>query len=180
MVCLFWFLQVSPSMSCPLFPVLFQWALFLLYKTVQNRTSDLEPSLKSFYTTAIKPASVGFLATMKSSLARTHTHTHSVSCFVFLYTMRLSRSVMSDTATPWTVTHQAPLSLEFYRQEDWSGLPFPPPGDLPDPGFKPASPVSPALQVDSVPAEPSRNGILSIFKNWEWFWNKWINHINPW
>ena len=158
MVCLFWFLQVSPSMSCPLFPVLFQWALFLLYKTVQNRTSDLEPSLKSFYTTAIKPASVGFLATMKSSLA--HTHTHSVSCFVFLYTMRLSRSVMSDTATPTTVTHQAPLSLEFYRQEDWSGLPFPPPGDLPDPGFKPASPVSPALQVDSLPAEPSRNGIL--------------------
>ena len=36
--------------------------------------------------------------------------------------------------TPWTVAHQAPLSLEFSRQEYWSGLPFPPPGDLPNPG----------------------------------------------
>ena len=48
-------------------------------------------------------------------------------------------------ATPWTVAHQAPLSTDFPRQEYWGGLPFPPPGDLPDPGIKPASPVSPAL-----------------------------------
>ena len=41
--------------------------------------------------------------------------------------------------TPWTVAQQAPLSMEFPRQEYWSGLPFPPPGDLPDPGIKPAS-----------------------------------------
>ena len=47
-------------------------------------------------------------------------------------------------ATPWTVAHQAPLPMEFSRQEDWSGLPFPPP-DLPDPGTKPASLTSPAL-----------------------------------
>ena len=40
-------------------------------------------------------------------------------------------------ATPWTVAHQAPLSLGFSRQEYWSGLPFPPPGDLPDPGIEP-------------------------------------------
>ena len=39
-------------------------------------------------------------------------------------------------ATPWTVAHQAPLSLGFSRQEYWSGLPFPPPGDLPDPGIE--------------------------------------------
>ena len=72
---------------------------------------------------------------------------------------------MSGSATPWTVTHHAPLSLGFYRQKYWSGLPFPPPGDLPDPGFKPASPGSPALQVDSLPAASSRNHILltSIF-----------------
>ena len=56
--------------------------------------------------------------------------------------------------TPWTVACQAPLSMEFSRQEYWSGLPFPPPGALPDSGIKPASPVSPALQVDSLPAEP--------------------------
>ena len=44
-------------------------------------------------------------------------------------------------ATPWTVAHQAPLSMAFPRQEYWSGLPFPPPGDLPDPGIEPASPA---------------------------------------
>ena len=47
--------------------------------------------------------------------------------------------------TPWTTASQAPLSMEFSRQEYWSGLPFPPPGDLPDPEIKPASPISPAL-----------------------------------
>ena len=49
------------------------------------------------------------------------------------------------------VAHQAPLSMGFSRQEYWNGLPFPPPGDLPNPGIKPVSPVSPALQVTSVP-----------------------------
>ena len=49
------------------------------------------------------------------------------------------------SVTPWTVAHQAPLSMAFSRQEYWSGLPCPPPGDLPDPGIKPMSPVSPAL-----------------------------------
>ena len=47
--------------------------------------------------------------------------------------------------SPWTVACQAPQSLEFSRLEYWSGLPFPPPGDLPDPGIEPESPVSPAL-----------------------------------
>ena len=48
-------------------------------------------------------------------------------------------------ATPWTVAHQAPLSMEFSRQEYWSGLPVPSLGDLPDPGIKPAPLTSPAL-----------------------------------
>ena len=47
--------------------------------------------------------------------------------------------------TLWTVAHQAPLSMEFSRQEYWSRLPCPPPGHLPDPGIKPASLTSPAL-----------------------------------
>ena len=47
--------------------------------------------------------------------------------------------------TLWTIAHQAPLSMEFSRQEYWSGLPGPPPGDLPNPGIKPASLMSPAL-----------------------------------
>ena len=53
--------------------------------------------------------------------------------------------------TPWTVAHQAPPSMEFCRQEYWSGLPFPSPGDLPDPGIEPRSP---ALQADALPSEP--------------------------
>ena len=54
-------------------------------------------------------------------------------------------------ATPWTVARQAPLSMGFSRQEYWSGLSCPPPGDLPDPGIEPASPVSLAWQVDLYP-----------------------------
>ena len=52
--------------------------------------------------------------------------------------------------TPRTVTHQAPLFMRFSRQEYWSGLPDPPPGDLPDPGIEPESPAPPALQVASL------------------------------
>ena len=48
-------------------------------------------------------------------------------------------------STPWTVAHQAPLSMEFSRQEYWSGLPFPTAGDFPDPGIEPMSLASPAL-----------------------------------
>ena len=52
--------------------------------------------------------------------------------------------------TPWTVDYQAPQSMEFSRQEYWSGLPFPSPGDLPNPGIEPRS----ALQADTLPSEP--------------------------
>ena len=48
-------------------------------------------------------------------------------------------------ATPWTVARQAPLSMGFFRQEYWGGLPFPAAGDLPDPGIEPESLLSPAL-----------------------------------
>ena len=53
-------------------------------------------------------------------------------------------------ATPWTIAHQAPLSMGFSRQEYWSGLPFPSPGDLANPGIKPGSP---ALQADDLLTE---------------------------
>ena len=52
---------------------------------------------------------------------------------------------------PWTVAYQAPLSMRFSRQEYWSGLPFPSPGDLPDPGIKPGSPT---LEADALTSEP--------------------------
>ena len=57
-------------------------------------------------------------------------------------------------ATPWAVASQAPLSMRFSRQEYWSGLPFPSPGDLPNPGMEPGSPE---LQTDSFLSEPLGN-----------------------
>ena len=54
-------------------------------------------------------------------------------------------SVVSNSVTLWTVAHQVPLSMGLSRQEYWTGLPFPPPGDLPDPGTEPRSPVSHVL-----------------------------------
>ena len=54
-------------------------------------------------------------------------------------------------ATPWTVAYQAPPFMGFSRQEYWSGLPFPSPGDLPDPGIEPGSP---AFQEDALTSEP--------------------------
>ena len=60
--------------------------------------------------------------------------------------------------TLWTIGHQAPLSMGFSRQEYWSGLPFPPPGDLPNPGIEPGSP---ALQLDSLPFEPFITHLLT-------------------
>ena len=65
---------------------------------------------------------------------------------------------MSDSsAIPWTVAYQASLSMGFSRQEYWNGLPFPSPGDLPDPGIEPRSP---ALQADSLPSESQGKPII--------------------
>ena len=65
---------------------------------------------------------------------------------------------MSDSfVTPWTVAHQAPQPMGFSRQEYWSGLPFPSPEDLLDPGIEPQLP---SLQTDSLPSEPPGKAIL--------------------
>ena len=63
-------------------------------------------------------------------------------------------------ATPWTVTYQAPPSMGFPRQEYWSALPFPSPGDLPDPRIKPWSPT---LQADALPSEPQGKPYSHIY-----------------
>ena len=66
--------------------------------------------------------------------------------------------------TPWTISHQASVSMGFSSQGYWSGLPFPPPGDLPNPAIKPISPVSPALAGEFFTTEPSGklfNNIMS-------------------
>ena len=88
----------------------------------------------------------------------------------------VSRLVVSNFVTSWTVAHQAPLSIGFSRQESWSGLPFPPPGDLPDPRIEL---MSPALQAGSLPSEqPGKHNfkrMVMINKRW----NK-IFHLIEW
>ena len=71
-------------------------------------------------------------------------------------------------ATPWTVAYQAPPSMGFSGQEYWSGLPFPSPGDLPDPGIKP---WSPAFQADTLTSEPPGKSLKSTYllKNYQCF-----------
>ena len=86
-------------------------------------------------------------------------HTFSVlcsKCFIFLKVKSLNRVRLF--ATPWTVAYQASLSMGFSRQEYWSGLPFPSPGDLPNLGIEPRSP---ALEEDTLTSEPP--GKLDIF-----------------
>ena len=60
---------------------------------------------------------------------------------------------------PWTLAHQAPPSMGFSRQEYWSGLPFPSPGDLPDPGIEPRSPTLQADALTSVP--PGKGSVIN-------------------
>ena len=69
----------------------------------------------------------------------------------------VSLSVTSDSATPWTVVRQAPLSMEFSRLEHCSGWPCPSPGHLLDPGVEPGPS---ALQADSLPSEPQYKNCL--------------------
>ena len=61
---------------------------------------------------------------------------------------------------PWTVAYQAPPSMEFSRQEYWSGLPFLSPGDLPDPGIEPRFPT---LQADTLPSEPPGKTVFKFY-----------------
>ena len=74
-----------------------------------------------------------------------------------------SLSCVRLVATPWTEEPGAPLSMGFSRQEYWSGLPFPSPGDLPNPGIEPRSP---ALQANALPSEPPGK------RSSKWWWLK--------
>ena len=70
--------------------------------------------------------------------------------------------------TPWIVIHQAPLSVEFSRQQYWSGLPFPTLGDLPDPGIEPKSLASPALADGFFIIVPSGKSPCNVGGNINW------------
>ena len=95
---------------------------------------------------------------------------------IIVVVARLSRfSRVQLFVTLWTVACQTPLSMGFSRQEYWSGLSFPPPGDLPDPGIKPTSLASPVLQVDSLPGKsPGKPGDIKVASA---FWRLWIKLI---
>ena len=81
----------------------------------------------------------------------------------------LVTSIVADPfVAPWTVTHQDPLSMGFSRQEYWSGLPFPSPGDFPDPGIKPTSLVYPALTGRFFTTEPPGKPSLSLTHYFIW------------
>ena len=75
--------------------------------------------------------------------------------------------------TPWTAAHQAPLYVEFSKQEYWRGLPFPPPGDLPNPGIEPMSPASPALAGWFFTAESALITEVGINRKKG---NRWVKH----
>ena len=74
-----------------------------------------------------------------------------IKCLPLLKVKVKSLSHVQLFATPWTVAYQAPASMEFSRQEYWSGLPFPSPGDLPNPGIELRSPT---LEADALTSEP--------------------------
>ena len=76
---------------------------------------------------------------------------HPVQGILLLCSCVLSDFIHVRSVTPWTVVLQAPLSIGFSRQEYWSGLSFPLPGDLPNPGIKPESLEAPTLQANSLP-----------------------------
>ena len=79
--------------------------------------------------------------------------------------------------TPWTVAHQAPLSMGFSKQEYWSGLPFPPPGDLPKPGIKPTSLSLLHWQACSLPlVPPEKPNIIRMQISQHFPWAPLVGH----
>ena len=98
--------------------------------------------------------------TLSSSNSQVSPAPHSLVMNDFNWAVKVkSLSFVQLFATPWTVAHQAPQSMEFSRQAYWSGLPFPSAGDLPNPGIESGSL---ALQTDALPSEP-----LTVT---QWYW----------
>ena len=95
-----------------------------------------------------------------------HTSLSLYPCSIYTPMGGCSVTQSCPTVTPWTVAHQAPLSMGFSRQKYWSGLPCSPPGFLPYPGIEPMSPIAPAVQVDSLPlshqGSPSKHAYMDI------------------
>ena len=94
-------------------------------------------------------------------------HQREIYKLMFIFVpAKLLQPVVSDTLIPLTVAHQSLLSMGFSKQGYWSGLPYPPPGNLPAQGMEPAFPVAPVLQVDSLPLSHCRSP--SVYLHYVW------------
>ena len=119
--------------NCPLWFTCFKWnSHFYICGNINNNKNTIQHLLN---------------ATMFQELC----YSFILSQLIFTMVVVYSLSRVCLFVTPWTIALQAPLSMGFPRQEYWSSLPFPSPGDLPDPGIEPRSP---ALQADSLLTEP--------------------------
>ena len=109
------------------------------FTVVSEAEVDISLEFSCFF---YDPTNVGNLISGSSTFSKS-----SLNIWKFLVhtLLKYSFSRVQLFATPWTVAHQAPLSMGFSRQEYWSGLPCPPPGDLPNTGIKPTSLTFPAL-----------------------------------
>ena len=113
------------------------------------------------------PETMGQLAPTESISPKEHLTSRKCVCVCVCVCVLVAQCVQLFV-TPWTAAHQAPLSMEFSRQEYWRGLLTPSPGDHPDPGTEPQSP---ALQVDSSPSEPPGKPLETLYRMEI---NKWI------
>ena len=100
---------------------------------------------------------------------------NNIPAVVWMQIVRtLSRLVVFNSATPYAIACQTPLSMGLSRQEYWSGLPFSSPGDLPDPEIKLLSPMSPILAGDSLPLSHLGNPWIHVGVQQMWRWKRWI------
>ena len=104
-----------------------------------------------------------------------------LSCSFLVWLCAAVLSLVWLSMIPWTVACQAPLSMEFSRQEYWSGSPFPSPGDLPEARIKPMSPTSPAFQVNSLSlSQRGSPPLISCCLNCPFeYWRSWKARVLP-
>ena len=124
--------------------------------------------MKTFFLASVLSLSSTFLRRVNTFIIRLY-----VSSSNKFIVKSLSRVQLF--ATPWTVAYQPPPSMGFSRQECWSGLPFPSPGDLLNPGIEPGSP---ALQADTLPSEPPGKPNTLIVRLYVFSSNKFISILD--
>ena len=130
---------------------------YLRKQSVQKRFSSVQFS-HSVVSNSLRPHESAHQASLSITKSQSSLKLMSIKSVMPSSHLILCLSHVQLFATPWTVARQAPLSLEFSRQEYWSSrLPFPTPGDLPDPGIKPSSPaLAGRFFTTELPGKPSR------------------------